>query len=183
MPRVDDEHIGTRVRIARTAAGLTQRELADFLSRSEVWLANVESGRVSLDRYSVITAIAERCDVDVVWLLGQPYRLRREGGGLAHSCNPALRTAMRRASPILSGHPGLAPLSGPVDMTGVRKTLRKANLARQAANLPEVARLLPPVVEHLNTALLSAGPEERGRALRARARTPAESLALLESLV
>ncbi|PJE96333.1 XRE family transcriptional regulator [Streptomyces carminius] len=166
MPRVDDEHIGTRVRIARTAAGLTQRELADFLSRSEVWLANVESGRVPLDRYSVITAIAERCDVDVVWLLGQPYRLQREGGSLAHSCIPALRTAMRRTSLILSGHPGLAPLSGPVDLTGVRKTLRKANTARQAANLPEVARLLPPVVEDLNTALLSAGPEERGKALR-----------------
>src|SRR3546814_8726996 len=73
MPEGTDNHIGARVRIARNAAGLTQQELADFLDRTESWMANVEKGRMPLDRYSLITAIAERCDVDVVWLLGQPY--------------------------------------------------------------------------------------------------------------
>ncbi|MFF8436159.1 helix-turn-helix domain-containing protein [Streptomyces bacillaris] len=80
MPLASDEHIGSRVRIARNAAGLTQVQLGDFLGRTESWVANVESGRQPLDRYSVIAAIADQCDVDVAWLLGQPYRLQRKGG-------------------------------------------------------------------------------------------------------
>ncbi|GGX37811.1 helix-turn-helix domain-containing protein [Streptomyces chryseus] len=166
MPLPSDEHIGTRVRIARNAAGLTQVELGDFLSRTESWVANVENGRQSLDRYSVITAIADRCDVDVVWLLGQPYRLQRNGGSLAHAHIPALRTGLRRAGLILSGHPGLTPQGGPVDLEAMAESTRKANTARQAANLPRVATLLPPLVEDLNTAVLTATGTEREEALR-----------------
>ncbi|MEW2633324.1 helix-turn-helix transcriptional regulator [Streptomyces sp. NPDC048389] len=166
MPLPTDEHIGTRVRIARNAAGLTQVELGDFLTRSEAWVANVESGRQPLDRYSIITAIADRCDVDVVWLLGQPYRLQRNGGQLAHAYIPALRTGLRRAGLILSGHPGLTPQGGPVDLAALRTGLSKANVARQAANLPKVAMKLPPLVEDLNTAVLTQAGPAREEALR-----------------
>ncbi len=166
MPLSSDEHIGTRVRIARNAAGLTQLELADFLGRTEAWVANVENGRQPLDRFSVITSVAERCDVDVVWLLGQPYRLQRSGGSLAHAHIPALRTGLRRSGLILSGHPGMAPSGAPVDMATLRNRSAKANAARQAANLPKVATLLPPLVEDLNTALLLLDGPDREEALR-----------------
>ncbi|MEU2823009.1 helix-turn-helix transcriptional regulator [Streptomyces bacillaris] len=166
MPLPTDEHIGTRVRIARNAAGLTQVELGDFLGRTESWVANVESGRQPLDRYSVITAIADQCDVDVVWLLGQPYRLQRSGGNLAHAHIPALRTAMRRAGLILSGHPGLIPQGAPVDLVAMAVKVREANTARQAANLPKVAMLLPPLIEDLNTAVLTMDGSDREMALR-----------------
>ncbi|WP_329224270.1 helix-turn-helix domain-containing protein (plasmid) [Streptomyces sp. NBC_01485] len=168
MPLASDEHIGMRVRVARNAAGLTQMELADSLRHTESWIANVESGRQPLDRYSVITAIADRCDVDVVWLLGQPYRLQRNGGGnVAHAHIPALRTGLRRAGLILSGHPGLSPQGPAVDLATLRKRSGKANTARQAANLPQVATLLPPMVEDLNTALLAAeGGADKEEALR-----------------
>lgn len=166
MPLSSDEHIGTRVRIARNAAGLTQRELADFLARTENWLANVEAGRMTLDRYSVITAIAERTDVDIVWLLGQPYRLQRGSGSLAHAHIPALRTGMRRAGLILSGHPGLHPQGAPVALEQMRAKSAKANAARQAANLPAVATILPAMIEDLNTALLTAQGSDREEVLR-----------------
>jgi DNA-binding XRE family transcriptional regulator len=166
MPLASDEHIGTRVKIARNAAGLTQRELADFLDRTGKWMENVEKGRMPLDRYSVICAIADRCDVDVVWLLGQPYRLQRNGGSLAHAHIPALRTGLRRAGLILSGHPGLSPQGPAVDLTEMRKRSRTANMARQAANLPRVATLLPVSVEDLNTALLVVHGPDREEALR-----------------
>ena len=166
MPLSTDEHIGTRVRIARNAAGLTQVELADFLDHTDGWMANVESGRQPLDRYSLISAIADRCDVDVVWLLGQPYRLQRNGGSLAHAHIPALRTGMRRAGLILSGHPGLSPQNVTVDLAALRETSRKANSARQAANLPKVATLLPPMIEDLNSALLATEGALREEALR-----------------
>lgn len=166
MPLALDEHIGARVRIARNAAGLTQVELADFIDRTEGWLAGVENGRIPLDRYSVITAIADRCDVDVVWLLGQPYRLQRNGGSLAHAHIPALRTGLRRAGLILSGHPGLSPQGPAVDLPALRTRSRRANSARQAANLPRVATLLPNQIEDLNTTLLIALGQDREEALR-----------------
>ncbi|MFM9590683.1 helix-turn-helix domain-containing protein [Streptomyces scabiei] len=166
MPLSSDEHIGTRVKIARNAAGLTHAELAGYLDRTRSWMENVESGRVPLDRYSVITAIADRCDVDVVWLLGQPYRLRRNGGSLAHAYVPALRTGMRRTGLILSGHPGLSPQGAPVDLEETRRQAVKVNIKRQAADLPRVAQILPPLVEDLNTALLTAEGSERNEVLR-----------------
>ncbi|MFE2448003.1 helix-turn-helix domain-containing protein [Streptomyces sp. NPDC021218] len=166
MPLSGDEHIGTRVRIARNAAGLTQVELADFLTKSADWVAGVENGRLALDRFSVITAIAERCDVDVVWLLGQPYRLKRNGGSLAHAHIPALRTGLRRSGLILSGHPGLVPTGAPVDLATLRRRSVEANSARQAANLPKVATLLPSLVEDLNTALLVVDGPGREDAFR-----------------
>ncbi|WP_413754920.1 helix-turn-helix domain-containing protein [Streptomyces sp. MMBL 11-3] len=157
MPLTSDEHIGTRVRIARNAAGLTQVELADFLGRSEIWMQNVEAGRQPLDRFSIITAVAEQCDVDVVWLLGQPYRLRQDNGSLSHAHVPALRTGLRRANLILSGHPGLTPQGGaPVSLAAMQRQSKKANAARQDANLSEVARLLPVMIEDLNTAILTS---------------------------
>ncbi|EGX59361.1 XRE family transcriptional regulator [Streptomyces zinciresistens K42] len=145
---------------------MTQVELADFVGKSMDWVAGIENGRLALDRFSVITAIAERCDVDVVWLLGQPYRLQRTGGSLAHAYIPALRTGLRRSNLILSGHPGLDPSGARVDLPVLRRRSAKANAARQAANLPQVATLLPPLVEDLNTALLVAEGEEREEALR-----------------
>ncbi|MFD5509044.1 helix-turn-helix domain-containing protein [Streptomyces sp. NPDC127051] len=166
MPFDTDEHIGTRVRIARNAAGLTQVEMAGLLGRAESWLANVEAGRMPLDRYSLITAIADLTDVDVVWLLGQPYRLQRNGGSLAHAHVPALRTGLRRAGLILSGHPGLAPQGPTVDQEEMRTKSTKANAARQAADLPKVATLLPGMIEDLNTALLTRDGPARAESLR-----------------
>ncbi|MEO3976372.1 helix-turn-helix domain-containing protein [Streptomyces sp. CAU 1734] len=160
------EHIGTRVRIARNAAGLSQVQLADFLGRTESWMANVESGRQPLDRYSVITAVADQCDVDVVWLLGQPYRLQHHSGAIAHAHVPALRAGLRRAGLILSGHPGLAPQGALPELASIHAKSWETNRARQAANLPRLATLLPNMIEDLNTALLFAEGGTREEALR-----------------
>ncbi|MEU3601106.1 helix-turn-helix domain-containing protein [Streptomyces sp. NPDC006798] len=160
------DHIGTRVRIARNAAGFSQVQLADFLGRTESWMANVESGRQPLDRYSVITAIAHQCDVDVVWLLGQPFRLRRGGGSLAHAHIPALRTGLRRSSLILSGHPGLIPQGAPPTDAVMDANSAASNRERQAADLPALATRLPVMIEDLNTALLVAEGAARADALR-----------------
>ncbi|KAB7850345.1 helix-turn-helix transcriptional regulator [Streptomyces mobaraensis] len=166
MPQSTDDHIGTRVRIARNAAGLTQAEMAGQLGRTEHWVQGVEVGRIPLDRYSLITAVADLCDVDVVWLLGQPYRLRHGDGSLAHAHIPALRAGLRRSGLILSGHPGLSPQAVPVHQDTLEERSRKANAARQAANLPRVADLLPAMIEDLNTALLVSEGTAREAALR-----------------
>ncbi|MEU7093050.1 helix-turn-helix domain-containing protein [Kitasatospora aureofaciens] len=166
MP-LNDESIGARVRIARNAAGMTHAQLAGFIGRTEKWLENIEAGRLPLDRFSVITSIAERCDVDPAWLLGLPYRLQHGSGSLAHSYIPALRTGIRRAGLILSGHPGLTPTGAAlVDLVDLRAQVVKASEARQAANLPKIARLVPPLIEDLNTAVLTLAGPPREEALR-----------------
>ena len=89
----------------------------------------------SLDRYSVITDIADRCDVDMVWPPGQPYRLQRSGGDLAHAHIPALRVGLRRSGLILSGHPGLSTLApGPTGWTNA--SIRSHSSAHQRGPPP-----------------------------------------------
>ncbi|MFI5986987.1 helix-turn-helix domain-containing protein [Streptomyces sp. NPDC051555] len=154
-------HIGRRVRFARIAAGLTQIELADRIGRSFRWIEEVEAGRMSLDRYSVISAVAEVCEVDVVWLLGQPYRLSREGGSAVHAFVPALRAVLRRSGLILSGHPGLAPTTSLPEQGRMRAQATSLNRARQGASLTDAAAVLPGLLEEVNAALLvhDTGPE------------------------
>ncbi|WP_405427970.1 helix-turn-helix domain-containing protein [Streptomyces erythrochromogenes] len=101
--------IGARVRVARIAAGLTQADMAGPVGRSERWAEDVEAGRLPLDRYSLITVVATVCEVDVVWLIGQPYCCAANRAPPSRTCP---RSALRRSSLVLSGHPGLVP-SGP----------------------------------------------------------------------
>ncbi|MFF3088553.1 helix-turn-helix domain-containing protein [Streptomyces nojiriensis] len=161
------EHIGQRVRVARIAAGLTQPELAGLVSRSQSWIEDLEAGRLGLDRYSVISAIADVCEVDVVWLLGQPYRLRGEDGAAAHSYIRPLRTVLRRAGLILSGHPGLVPSVVSTEFDRMQSQAMAANRARQGASLPSAAAVLPGLLEDLSATILlhDRGPQ-RELALR-----------------
>ncbi|MFF6794337.1 helix-turn-helix domain-containing protein [Streptomyces filamentosus] len=148
------QDIGRRVRAARVAAGLTQEELAGLVGRSVSWMESVEAGRMPLDRFSVICSIADVCDVDPVWILGQPYRLRGDGGASGHAFVPALRAVLRRSGLILSGHPGLAPTAHQVDLPRMRTQAGAVNRARQGAALTGAASVLPGLLEELNAALL-----------------------------
>ncbi|GAA1930629.1 helix-turn-helix domain-containing protein [Streptantibioticus ferralitis] len=159
MPDHTDSGIGARVRVARIAAGLTQTELAGLVGRSTRWLEDVEAGRLTLDRYSLIAAIAETCAVDVTYLLGLPYRLAADSGPTAHSYVPALRAVLRRSGLILSGHPGLVPAAPVAAVDRMRQQSQAANRARQGAALPQVASMLPGMIEDLNTAILLRGAE------------------------
>ncbi|MGW6248042.1 helix-turn-helix domain-containing protein [Streptomyces roseolus] len=154
MQEDSQKDIGRRVRAARVAAGLTQEELSGLIGRSVSWMESVEAGRMPLDRLFVICSIADVCDVDPVWILGQPYRLRNDGGTSGHAYIPALRTVLRRSGLILSGHPGLVPTSQPSDLARMRTQASAVNRARQGAALPGAASVLPGLLEELNTCLL-----------------------------
>ena len=146
--------VGYRVRQVRRARGLTQLELAALTDRSESWVRGVERGRLVLDRHSVIDRLADVLDIDVAWLLGQPYTPRSPEQDAGHRMVPALRSAVRRNSLILSGHPGLHALSAPQSLTGLSRRVREVTRLRQAADLPAAMGLLPDLVESLNTSLL-----------------------------
>ncbi|WP_026876226.1 helix-turn-helix domain-containing protein [Jiangella gansuensis] len=60
--------LGRRVAQARKRRGLSQRELARLLDRSETWLSQVERGVRKIDRMSVLERVAEVLEVPLAEL-------------------------------------------------------------------------------------------------------------------
>lgn len=60
--------LGRRVAQARKRRGLSQRELARLLDRSETWLSQVERGVRKIDRMSVLERVAEVLEVPLTEL-------------------------------------------------------------------------------------------------------------------
>jgi hypothetical protein len=120
----------------------------------------VERGRLVLDRHSVIDRLADVLEVDVAWLLGQPYTPHSPEQDAGHRLVPSLRSAIRRNSLILSGHPGVPALTGLPSMTSLHRRVREVTRQRQAADLPTAMGLLPDLVENLNTALLESDGQD-----------------------
>ncbi len=71
--------IGERIRIYRLRRGLSQRQLAGLVQRSESWLSQVERGIRSVDKLSVLIDIAKVLHVKVETLSGQPFALAPNG--------------------------------------------------------------------------------------------------------
>lgn len=67
MPRVPHEHIGNRIRLARTTSDIDARALAEILGVSPSAVTGWERGRTE-PALSRIEQIAAVLDVDVVWL-------------------------------------------------------------------------------------------------------------------
>lgn len=161
--RSDTEGIGGRVRRARRGKGITQAQLAAYIGRSESWVRGVENDRLTPDKYSVIDRLAGVLDIDVAWLLGQPYQPTEPRQDAGHSHVPALRTVLRRTSLILSGHPGMRPASAPALLPNLRAEVDRVTRLRQAAKLPKVMAQLPDLMEALNTGAIEAsGPDQDG---------------------
>src|SRR5688500_9881264 len=91
--------IGERIRIYRLRRGLSQRELAGLVRRSESWLSQVERGIRSVDKLSVLIDIAKVLRVKVETLSGQPFSLAPNG-------EPEL-DGMAAIQAALGAYPGL----------------------------------------------------------------------------
>lgn len=67
--------LGERIGYYRVRRDMSQRALAEMVGRTENWLQKVETGRILLDRLSVIRALADVLDVGLADLLGEPSLL------------------------------------------------------------------------------------------------------------
>jgi transcriptional regulator with XRE-family HTH domain len=156
--------LGARIRRSRKANGLSQAELGALVGRSERWVRDLEHDDIGLDKFSLIDRLAEVLDIDVSYLVGQPYQPGEPEQNAGHSSVPALRTALRRTSLILSGHPGIRAIGEQSSLTALRERVDRVTRRRQAANLPDVMAALPGLVEALNTGAIAAagGPDADG---------------------
>jgi len=137
MPRLDDDHTGTRVKEQRRLARLTQRQLAAQIPFSYSLLNQVECGArpATVD---FIAAVARALRIDVTALTGQPYVTELQQDRLAALVRP-IREALDLYD--LGPAPGLrvrsaAQLVAAAD--GLCRTVRATHLRNAAVVLPEV---------------------------------------------
>ncbi len=144
MPRVEDEHTGTRIAEQRKLAGLTQRGLAGQIPYSYSLLRAVETG----DRAAgpdLVATVAKVLRIDVSVLTGQPYITELQQDRLA-----ALVRPIREALDLYDL--GADPQA--VARPARELTAAAADLCRlvRATRLHEAAQALPGTIAELTTA-------------------------------
>ncbi len=137
---VTEGPIGERIRIYRMRRGISQKQLAELVGRSESWLSQVERGIRSVDRLSVLIDIARILKVDVETLAG--YQLALAPNGLPELDGvEAIRTA-------LSTYPGLgyAPTPVLVSIGEAQRLTGEVHERYQAADYGAASRILPRLI-------------------------------------
>lgn len=96
--------IGERIGIQRRRRGLSQAAVAERLGKSAQWLSNIERGKRTADRYSVLVPIADMLRVSVAELTGD-----RPSASVVPDVHSASAQAVRLA---LSGYGFVGALDG-----------------------------------------------------------------------
>lgn len=150
--------VGERIRIYRLRRGLSQKELAGLVRRSESWLSQVERGIRSVDRLSVLIDIANVLKVKVETLSGQPFSLAPNG-------EPELDD-MIEIQRALSSYPGLGITLSPVNkLLDIERLTIEAHLRYQAADYRAATRILPALITSVDTHVAQAQGKRRQREL------------------
>ncbi|MEU0355013.1 helix-turn-helix domain-containing protein [Streptomyces cyaneofuscatus] len=163
MPRLDDEHTGTRIKEQRKLARLTQRQLAARIPYSYSLLNQVECGAkpATID---FVAAVAQALRVDVTALTGEPYVTELQQDRLAELVRP-----IREALDLYD--------LGPDDTIPTRPAGQLVAAADhlcsqvRATRLRSAARQLPGAIAELTTAAWRDGSTELWQALASTYRT------------
>lgn len=168
----DTTTVGQRVAAFRRQRGLSQRELAAEMRRSESWVSQVERDVQPVERLSVLQALAAALGVSV-------RDLRPEAAPEDEAQAPPAVNDLDGVRLILSGHPALDELFAPsaADGTGAdsaddlgRGVERAWDLAH-ADRFADLSTALTDLLPRLERAARTALQDDRPRlqALRARA--------------
>lgn len=150
--------IGERIAVYRRRRGLSQRDLAGLIDRSESWLSQVERGIRSVDRLSVLIDIAKVLHVKVETLSGQPFSLAPNG-------EPDIE-GIGAIQDALSSYPGLGVTTSlPVDLPDIARMTTEVHLRYQSADYSAAARILPSLIRTADGHVAETRGEERLRAL------------------
>lgn len=140
----DDASVGTRLRQIRQARGKSLRVVAGLAGISYSHLSRLESGERSLDRRSVIAALADVLQVSPMDILGTP--IPTNGDGTTDTSIDGIRHAVQA---VTMGVPD-GQLQ-PVDQLLAR--MRTALSAAQHCRYAELGLALPGLIRDLHTTL------------------------------
>ena len=150
--------VGERIRIYRQRRGLSQKELAELVGRSESWLSQVERGIRSVDRLSVLIDIARVLKTDVESLAGHKFALAPNG-------QPEL-DGMEAVRGALSAYPGLGLSTVPAStLDEISRLTTEVHQRYQAAEYGPAAALLPGLITASDALVSGSAGEELQKGL------------------
>ncbi|EHR63445.1 MULTISPECIES: helix-turn-helix domain-containing protein [Saccharomonospora] len=132
--------IGATIRRLRRWRGLTLEQAAGLAGISKGYLSKIENSRVAVDRRSTLVAIADALRVSLADITGDGLEIRDPD---ADSTVPAIRTALLDSD--LDDSPPQGELSALLAETQLVAAMRQAN------QMAEVGRRLPPLITALHT--------------------------------
>ncbi|GAB3238383.1 helix-turn-helix transcriptional regulator [Glycomyces halotolerans] len=137
----ETQPMGRRVAYWRQRRGMSQQVFADRIGKSKSWVDKIERGVRRLDKYSVITEIAEALAIDAGQLLGrEPKRRPGLGGCLDQVEVESIRQSLERYE-RLGRFLEAAPID-PIPIPELRGSVSYAWLAYEKGHYPVVARSL-----------------------------------------
>jgi transcriptional regulator with XRE-family HTH domain len=158
---LDGLTLGERVAELRRRRGISQKELAAEVRRSESWVSQVERGVMPIERLSVLQTLADALGVTVRDL--RPEAIE-PAAGLDRL--PAARD-LDKLRTVLTGHPALALLfarrraAKPVDLAAVAARVEQAWELTHASRFIELTDALSVLIPELEEASRVAAEDQR----------------------
>lgn len=151
-----DHTLGERVAELRRRAGMSQKDLATAVSRSESWVSQVERDVRPVERVSVLQLLADA--------LGTSVRELRPDAAGTPSKSATEASELDALTLAVTGPPALAGLLAPAEaepraLDELRTTVDEAWRLTDGPTLAELDELLAPLLADLETVIR----EERGR--------------------
>jgi transcriptional regulator with XRE-family HTH domain len=140
-----DGPIGERIRIYRGRRGLSQKELAGLIGRSESWLSQVERGVRSVDRFSVLVDIAQVLKTNVQTIAGTRLEYAPNGDIQVEGIDAV--AAALSVYPMLESFHVVAPSAH----DDVERLCDAAHARYQAADYSGAARMLPNLIHTVDS--------------------------------
>lgn len=149
-----DGPIGERIRIYRGRRGLSQKELAGLIGRSESWLSQVERGVRTVDRFSVLVDIAQVLKTNVQTLAGTRLEYAPNGDVQVDGIDAV--AAALTVYPALESPRDPAPSS----RDDIERLCETAHNRYQAADYSGAARMLPGLLHTVDSLASTADRDE-----------------------
>ncbi len=153
--------IGERVRIYRGRRGLSQKELAGLIGRSESWLSQVERGVRSIDKFSVLVDIAQVLKTNVETLVGTRMEYAPNGDAPVDGIDAVAEA--------LTAYPGLAHeelTSSTISLNDAERLADEAHARYQSADYAAAARVLAGLIPAVDIAVAREPVGDVERSLR-----------------
>ncbi|MEM9615520.1 MAG: helix-turn-helix domain-containing protein [Actinomycetota bacterium] len=131
--------VGERIAEARKRKGLSQRELAALMDRSESWVSQVERGVMPVDRLALLQKLGEVLETSFL-------AVEQEAGADGTYPTPVDHD-LEQLRNVLTGHPSISTLFGdepePIDFEQLRDDIDHAWEQARNTNFTRLAEVLP----------------------------------------
>ncbi|MFD7546356.1 helix-turn-helix domain-containing protein [Streptomyces sp. NPDC059578] len=151
-----EKALGRKIASHRKRRGLSQKEFAGLIDRSEAWVSQVERGVRRVDRMTVLEKVAEVLDVPVAELAAEAPVVASAAAGESPGARQ-LRLVLSTA------HSLQATLAGPrpPDVQALRVDVERAWELTHRGDYADLAELLEVLVPRLESATRAGSDEER----------------------